>query len=97
MHNQADRQCPIPCGSCCDYWMDVEQLCTSRKQGLIGGECPYASEWGRVLSRKNRPDECLYYLCEITIAVIDHVITKIEAQELQLLACQCLSLEHWHT
>lgn len=86
-----NRTCPLQCGVCCDmYWKNVRAF-----ENCSQATCPHQQEWGCELKRNERPDECVYYLCDIAEAVIDRSITKLEAEGLLEQACHSLLVEDW--
>lgn len=88
-----DRKCPISCGSCCEqYWKDVPRLAAIAKGREV---CPYLGDKGCRLSRAKRPNECVYFLCDIAEAVAGRAITRVEAEDLQVQACHGLLVEDW--
>ena len=79
-------KCPILCGQCCEYWRDVVEA-----EGSI---CPHEGLRGCKLPRKDRPQGCLDYMCEIAQAVLDGLITKEKGLEWKMECYQFLPKEY---
>jgi hypothetical protein len=80
-------RCPLQCGQCCDYWRDVPELVTDAVMKPNAVECPHLTDRGCGLQRKDRPEECVDYLCGVACAVIDQRISRAEGFRLKELYC----------
>ena len=53
--------CPIACGVCCvEYWREVVEPEFPEQE-----VCPHLGPKGCKLPRKDRPDGCIEYMCEL--------------------------------
>lgn len=74
--------CPVSCGNCCKFWVDVPELTDRFPRRSANLSCPYQRpRRGCKLKRSRRPKVCNLYLCEIGMALAGKKITKEQAQE----------------
>jgi len=60
---RVDYECPVKCGSCCDYWRDAFEAEEDVDRSQF--ECPFLDDEGCTLSRDERPSGCVEYLCDL--------------------------------
>ena len=67
----------VHCGECCSFWRDVEEFEQLAKDPVIQ-ECPHLTDHGCSLPRKDRPDACVEYLCELGWAASQGLLSQSE-------------------
>jgi hypothetical protein len=66
-------RCEISCGQCCDKWREVESLVElATSTAWTKDRCPHEGVSGCILARRDRPEECVIYLCDISLKVKRH-------------------------
>jgi hypothetical protein len=66
-----DAQCPLHCGACCEYWVEIAELTRHLEDDeALLGECPHLGKNGCTLPRDKRPFKCRHYLCSTAINCI---------------------------
>ena len=77
-----DVRCPVGCGDCCKYWVEIREL-----QHFVVGvsirkkKCPALRKYGCRLKRSKMPPVCRGYLCELGMLAYLGLVTKEEISQ----------------